>query len=271
MVDGNMDRHRRRVLVAVGGLLVTGTAGVLAGCSDSGRSPDAGQASTRPWETHPAQPKTAARLNHPAAGHVGRDGAVPSRPVYYIDEGPQTVALTIDDGPSPVYTPQVLRVLEKYGITATFSMVGRNVAYYPAIAREVASAGHVIANHTWSHANLAALPVAAMHEEVDRAAAEIHAATGRQPTLFRAPYGDWSTALLDYCATRQLTPLDWSVDPRDWARPGVSAIVANILRTTRAGSIILEHDGGGDRSETVAALRIVLPRLLDEGYQFRPA
>jgi peptidoglycan/xylan/chitin deacetylase (PgdA/CDA1 family) len=65
-----------------------------------------------------------------------------------------------------------------------------------------------------------------------------------------------------------MTPLDWSVDPRDWARPGVTAIVRDILRTTRSGSVILEHDGGGDRSQTVAALKIVLPRLLDEGFRF---
>jgi peptidoglycan-N-acetylglucosamine deacetylase len=180
-----------------------------------------------------------------------------------------TIALTIDDGPSPIYTPQVLRVLEEHKITATFSMVGQNVAYYPQVAREVASAGHLIVNHTWDHQNLAVLPDAAMRDEVTRAASEIHAATGRRPTLFRAPYGAWSPALLDYCAAQGLTPLDWSVDPRDWARPGVTAIVRDILTTTHSGSIILEHDGGGDRSQTVAALKIVLPRLLDEWFRFR--
>ena len=65
-----------------------------------------------------------------------------------------------------------------------------------------------------------------------------------------------------------MTPLDWSVDPRDWSRPGVTAIVSNIMRNTRTGSIILEHDGGGNRAQTVAALKIVLPRLLDAGYHF---
>ena len=192
-------------------------------------------------------------------------------PVYYIDDGPMTVALTIDDGPGPVYTPQILRVLAEHGVTATFSMVGQNVASYPAIAREVAAAGHAIANHTWSHPDLPTLSPAMVRDEITRAAGAIHDATGQVPTLFRAPYGAWSPALLDYCAGQGLTPLDWSVDPRDWARPGVTAIVRNILATTRTGSIILEHDGGGDRSQTVAALTIVLPRLLDEGFRFRPA
>jgi peptidoglycan/xylan/chitin deacetylase (PgdA/CDA1 family) len=161
-----------------------------------------------------------------------------------------------------------LRVLEQYRVTATFSMVGRNVARYPGIAREVAAAGHLIVNHSWSHPDLALLPAPAVREEVARAAAEIDAATGQRPTLFRAPYGAWSPMLLSYCAAQGLTPLDWSVDPRDWARPGVAAIVQDILRTTRAGSIILEHDGGGDRSQTVAALKIVLPRLQGEGFRF---
>jgi peptidoglycan/xylan/chitin deacetylase (PgdA/CDA1 family) len=151
-----------------------------------------------------------------------------------------------------------------------FSMVGQAVASYPQVAREVTDAGHAIANHTWSHPDMAALHPAAMREEVTRATAQIHAATGQQPAMFRAPYGAWSPALLHYLTAQQLTPLAWSVDPRDWARPGVSAIAANILRTTRSGSIILEHDGGGDRAQTVAALKIVLPRLLDAGYQFRP-
>jgi peptidoglycan/xylan/chitin deacetylase (PgdA/CDA1 family) len=86
--------------------------------------------------------------------------------------------------------------------------------------------------------------------------------------MFRAPYGAWSRAALEYCASEKLTPLDWSVDPRDWAMPGVREIVSNIMANTRTGSIILEHDGGGNRSETVAALKIVIPRLLDEGYHF---
>ena len=74
---------------------------------------------------------------------------------------------------------------------------------------------------------------------------EIHAVTGQWPALFRAPYGAWSPAALQYCARAGMTPLDWSVDPRDWSRPGVPAIVRNIMRNTRTGSIILEHDGGG--------------------------
>jgi peptidoglycan/xylan/chitin deacetylase (PgdA/CDA1 family) len=126
----------------------------------------------------------------------------------------------------------------------------------------------MIVNHTWDHADLSRLSAARTRTEIAQATAEIHAATGKVPRMFRAPYGTWTPAALDYCAREKLTPLDWSVDPRDWSRPGVGAIVSTIMATTRTGSIILEHDGGGDRSQTVAALKIAIPRLLDEGYRF---
>ena len=147
-------------------------------------------------------------------------------------------------------------------------MIGVSAAYHPGIARDVADAGHVIVNHTWDHANLAWLGAAATRAEISRASDAIYGATGRRPGMFRAPYGVWSRTALECCASEGLTPLGWSVDPRDWSRPGVREIVAIIMRNTRTGSIILEHDGGGDRSQTVAALETVIPRLLDEGYRF---
>jgi peptidoglycan/xylan/chitin deacetylase (PgdA/CDA1 family) len=221
---------------------------------------------SRPSASRPsAGAPTASR---PPAKTTVADHSAPRQPVYYLQDGPKTIALTIDDGPSPVYTPQVLRLLEKYGIRAAFSMVGENVSYYPGIARDVADAGHTIVNHTWDHANLTTLRAARQRTEITRASDAIHAATGHLPRMFRAPYGAWSPQVLACCASEQLTPLDWSVDPRDWARPGVSKIVSTIMRTTRTGSIILEHDGGGNRAQTVAALKVVLPRLLDEGYHF---
>jgi peptidoglycan/xylan/chitin deacetylase (PgdA/CDA1 family) len=211
------------------------------------------------------------RLARPGPGAAARrdprrNAANP--PMFHVADGHKTIALTIDDGPSPVYTPQVLRLLDKYQVTATFSMIGLQVASHPGVAREVAAAGHKIANHTWAHLDLAVLPPVAIADQINRATGAIHAATGRVPTLFRAPYGAWSPAVLRYCTQAAMTPLDWSVDPRDWSRPGVAAIVGNIMRNTRSGSIILEHDGGGNRSETVAALKMVLPRLLAAGYRF---
>jgi peptidoglycan/xylan/chitin deacetylase (PgdA/CDA1 family) len=226
--------------------------------------------SRRALPPHPAEsstPPPQARLARAHHGRRSRRGGI-EQPVERIRDGRKGIALTIDDGPSPEYTPQVLQLLERYRVTATFSMIGLEVAAYPALVREVAAAGHTIANHTWSHQNLAYLPLALIADQGDRANAALHQATGHVPSLFRAPYGAWSPAVLEYCARAGMTPLDWSVDPRDWSRPGVPAIVRTIMGNTRTGSIILEHDGGGNRSQTVAALKIVLPRLLDAGYHF---
>jgi peptidoglycan/xylan/chitin deacetylase (PgdA/CDA1 family) len=234
----------------------------------------------RPTPRRSPQPRTSASTTkssrphptarpHPHDTPPAIDGPAPAKPVFYVADGPKAIALTIDDGPSPIYTPQILQILDKYHVTASFSMVGENVTYYPSVARDVAEAGHLIVNHTWDHANLSRLTESQTRAEIGNATDAIHDAVGRTPTIFRAPYGAWSRTTLEYCASEHLMPLDWSVDPRDWARPGVSKIVANIMKNTATGSIILEHDGGGNRSETVAALKIAIPRLLDAGYHFR--
>ncbi|MFZ0191174.1 MAG: polysaccharide deacetylase family protein [Streptosporangiaceae bacterium] len=229
----------RRILLRAGGLMVLTGFGVAVPALRS-------QAATR----------------NPAQAEV-------RQPMYYIHDGPKRVALTIDDGPSPVYTPQILRLLHRYRVTAAFSMIGVNVQANPGVAREVAHAGHMIVNHTWTHPDLAYLSPVTVYDEMAYGTEAIHRATGRTPDMFRAPYGAWSPTVLGWCERMRMTPLDWSVDPRDWSLPGVAAIVDNIMDNTRTGSIILEHDGGGNRSETVAALKIVLPRLLDEGFRFR--
>jgi peptidoglycan-N-acetylglucosamine deacetylase len=260
---------RRVVLAGAGGVLLTTTvAAIAAEHQGPGPHPLAGNG---PAST--GTPRGSERARHTTestAGeaHSGRLVSDYTKPMYYVDDGPKVIALTIDDGPSPVYTPEVLQILHQYGVTASFSMIGENVAAYPAVARDVAAAGHMIVNHTWNHIDLTALTTDDVRDEISRATDAIHSATEVQPAMFRAPYGDWSPTVFRCCAQAGLPPLDWSVDPRDWARPGISAIVKTILSTTGTGSIILEHDGGGDRSQTVAALKIWLPRLLEAGYRF---
>jgi len=268
----------RRVLLAAGGLTLL--AGCTAPATSAARELNAGAgkrsapprlAGKRETGTPPPgtpRPSAAGRSGGHRSGHNGAIAGT-IRPVYYINDGPKAIALTIDDGPSPAYTPQILRLLAKYRVTASFSMIGVQVDQYPAIARDVAAAGHEIVNHTWQHLDLPALRAAAALAQIDRATEAIHRVTGRVPSCFRAPYGAWSRPVLQHCERVGMTPVDWSVDPRDWTRPGVSYIADNILRNARTGSIILEHDGGGDRSQTVAALRFVIPRLLDAGYHFR--
>ena len=252
--------RRRRLLLAIGGITLTGAVAphLLAGPGE--HEPKLAV----PHDLHGRQELAAHQERTP---HHGRPHPA-DQPMYYIDDTDKAIALTIDDGPDPVYTPQVLQVLQQYHVTATFSMIGLHVAAYPRMAREVVTAGHRIANHTWTHSDLAGMPAPGVHRELARTSRAIHAATGVHPALFRAPYGAWSDAVFRQCTQMRMAPLDWSVDPRDWARPGVRSIVRTIMRETQPGSIILEHDGGGNRSETVRALRIVLPRLLSEGYHF---
>ena len=191
-------------------------------------------------------------------------------PQYYVDDaGPTAIALTLDDGPHPVYTPQVLEILDQYGIQATFNMIGRQVSEHLPLVREVAAAGHVITNHTWDHADMRRYTTARVLSEIDRCNDTL-AEAGQAPAIFRAPYGYWTPAVFQACAARKLSPLGWSVDPRDWDTAHVTArdIVNTVLRTTRRHDIILEHDGGGDRSNTIAALRIFIPELLERGFVF---
>ena len=288
----------RRVLLAAGGaVLLSSTAAAMTADYDArahsagtqlrpvadgaaGRTSARASPSSRTPAGGPARPGEASPVASPAARHPEprRHAARPPRheqprlpygePMSTLQDGPKVVALTIDDGPSPVYTPQILQILRQYGITASFSMIGRSAAAFPGVAREVAAAGHMIVNHTWDHYNLGYMPAVAVQDEIAKATDAIHAATGERPRMFRAPYGVWPPAVFSYCAQAGLTPLAWSVDPRDWSRPGARAIVRDILSDTRTGSIILEHDGGGNRSQTVTALKTWLPRLLDKGYLF---
>ena len=179
-----------------------------------------------------------------------------------------TVALTIDDGPDPTWTPKVLDLLAANGVHATFSLIGRQAQAYPTLVRRIVSAGHGVCNHSMTHPQpFGARPTAAIRQQIVGAQAVISDAAGAQPRLFRAPGGDWAPAVLDLTAELGLTPVGWSVDPRDWALPGIPAIQTSLSRAT-AGDILLTHDGGGNRAQTVAALQAVLPHLRAEGLRF---
>ncbi|MBV6698066.1 polysaccharide deacetylase family protein [Kitasatospora aureofaciens] len=191
-----------------------------------------------------------------------------NKPVYELDPAQRVVALTIDDGPDPRYTPTVLALLQQYGIRATFFLIGENAVEHPALVRDIADRGHHIANHTWTHPDLRHLSESQVRDELERTSDLLLRTTGRLPTWFRAPGGDWSEVSLKVTADLGLRNMSWSVDPRDWARPGTSVIIDRILKDVRPGSIVLNHDGGGDRSQTVAAMKTYLPALIDSGYFF---
>jgi peptidoglycan/xylan/chitin deacetylase (PgdA/CDA1 family) len=272
--DGSGRRpSRRRVLFAAGGLMLLTGGGVAAAlASSSGTNNTAAgspSASTTPSEAVSSAPASTQPPSSPAPS-PSVTPSVAKSPQYYVDDqGPMAIALTMDDGPHPVWTPQVLEILRRYDIKATFNMVGQQVGANLSLVREVAAAGHTITNHTWNHANLASYTTKQVLTEIDRTN-EALANAGQHPTIFRAPYGNWSPAVYEACAERQLRPVDWSIDPRDWDTSQVTTqmIVHYVLNRTHAHDIILEHDGGGNRSNTVAALKQFIPVLLERGYHF---
>jgi peptidoglycan/xylan/chitin deacetylase (PgdA/CDA1 family) len=198
---------------------------------------------------------------------------VRSKPVFTVhdllpDAPRSAVALTIDDGPHPLWTPRMLDLLARYHVRATFCLVGLEVRAFPDVVRRAVAAGHMVCNHSNTHPQpFTGLSAEQLDVEIGTAQAVIVAETGHSPKLFRAPGGTWSKGVFTAVAAHGLIPIDWDVDPRDWARPGTGAITSRLL-AARPGDILLCHDGGGDRSETLAALTRVLPVLLARGYQF---
>ena len=199
-------------------------------------------------------------------------------PIYSLDDYQRccprhhfphdAIMLTVDDGPSPDWTPKYLRLLGKHDIRATFCMIGEQVPANRKIVRAVASEGHVIANHSWSHdEGLAMRSRADIRRELADTNDAIESACGFRPRQFRSPGGGWGSALFGEIARQHMMPLAWNVDPRDWALPGVPAIESAML-AARRHDIILCHDGGGDRSQTYAALAAVLPQLKARGHHF---
>jgi peptidoglycan/xylan/chitin deacetylase (PgdA/CDA1 family) len=170
------------------------------------------------------------------------------------------VALTFDDGPSG-RTPAILRVLAHHHAHATFFVVGRATRGMEPILRHIATSGSELADHTYSHANLLALATPGRTRQLAWTTALVHEATGIQPRFFRPPYGATGPAVNRLGRSLGLVPVLWSVDSRDWQLPGTKAIVKRVLANVRPGSIVLMHDGGGDRRETLRALPAILRAL----------
>ena len=275
-------RSPLRRTVSRRGVLIAGLAG-LTGAAElgwvarpSGAEGRAAAARPAPVTADPAS--AAVPIRTPARRPTPRPHHGWTAPIYGLDDvlrhdprvslPHRAIMLTIDDGPDPVWTPKYLRLLAHYDVPATFCMIGRQVAANRKIVRAVAAHGHAIANHTWTHDEaLETRPLADIRSEIGRTSAAIRAATGHSPTLFRAPGGVWGPRLLAELGRHGLAPLGWDVDPRDWSLPGTAAIESTML-TARRHDIILCHDGGGDRSQTYAALKRVVPTLLDRGYRF---
>lgn len=180
----------------------------------------------------------------------------------------EAVALTVDDGPDPRWTPRVLDLLEEHRAAATFFLIGANVERHPALARRIAAAGHTVGNHSLRHPQpFAARTAKQIRDEIVGAQRSIEDGAQVAPRLFRAPGGGWSPRVLQQVADAGLVPVDWDVDPRDWTRPPAARISAT-LRRASGGDILICHDGGDDRTRTVEALRTTVPELQHRGLHF---
>ncbi|MGP0110790.1 MAG: polysaccharide deacetylase family protein [Acidimicrobiales bacterium] len=181
-------------------------------------------------------------------------------------KGTKVAALTFDDGPSPVYTPQILQVLTAAQVPATFQIIGEQGATWPNVLAQEAADGMTLTNHTWNHTDLTHLSPAGWPGQVDRTTDLITSVTGQPVKCVRPPFGDTDASVLSQLAQRSLGELMWDVDPSDYLRPGTAVIVNRVLSALHPGAIIVLHDGGGDRSQTVAALPAIISGIRAAGY-----
>jgi peptidoglycan/xylan/chitin deacetylase (PgdA/CDA1 family) len=249
----------------------TAAAGMSRSPRPSAHQPAASESGNPPSADAPRQPappalqKSRARTGKPTKPHISQrsqfrpsDRSRPS--VKRSAKRGGTVYLTFDDGPSQ-YTPAILRILRATNSTATFFELGFRQANYPGAAAQVRAEGSSVGNHTYDHPDLTALKPSEIRSQLTR---------GPRGRCMRPPYGATNPGVRRIIAQQGLREVLWSIDTLDWSRPGTAKIVkAATGPSVRAGSIVLMHDGGGDRSQTVAALPKIIRTLQQRGFVVR--
>ncbi|MEV5427688.1 polysaccharide deacetylase family protein [Streptomyces sp. NPDC052701] len=260
--------RRRALLAGAVAAGTAGTAGVLTRGAGERPARPAGPVAGAP--ARPALAPSAYRLQ-PLTGY-GPPRAAPGRtpvrrtPLLRVSGRGRTMVLTFDDGPDPRYTPDILDTLARYEVRAMFFVCGGMAAENKDLLARMADEGHVVGNHTWSHPLLTDLTRGRIRTEMERTCDVIEDAYGERPEWFRAPYGAWNRAAFQLGAELGMEPLAWTVDTLDWTTPGTRTIVDRVEEGAAPGVVVLSHDAGGDRSQSVQALRSYLPQLLDSGY-----
>lgn len=187
--------------------------------------------------------------------------------VYYKKNSQKKIALTFDDGPHPQYTPEILDILKEYNIKATFFVVGQNVELHPEIVKRAISEEHDIGNHTFTHCHVSDTSFEAIINEIQSCEDTVYELCEYHVKLFRPPEGVLPDDVRNYAIGEDYAIILWSIDTYDWARAPISNIKRNITKNISSGDIILMHDYVPE-SITPQALRIIIPMLLEEGYQF---
>jgi peptidoglycan-N-acetylglucosamine deacetylase len=190
-----------------------------------------------------------------------------------LPRGSKQLALTYDDGPNDPHTLRLLEVLAKYDVKVTFFLIGRFVEQRAEIAREIAKAGHVIGNHSFTHPNLIFANHPETRSELERCTRAIEDALGQTPRLFRPPFGGRRPGTVAIARSLGLEPIMWNITGYDWSAPPAEQIVARVSRKIGGGDVILLHDGshhgmGGDRAQTVIATERILERWKPQGFEF---
>ncbi|MGY0071369.1 polysaccharide deacetylase family protein [Streptomyces sp. QTS137] len=262
--------RRRALLTGAAVVGAAGTAGLLATGSGTDAARPATPAAGAQAAGRPLKP-SAYRLR-PLTGYgssqalLGRT-QVRSAPLLRVSGRGSTMVLTFDDGPDPRYTPHILDTLAAYDVRAMFFVCGEMVSHNKDLLARMADEGHVVGNHTWSHPLLTRLTRGRIRSEMERTCDIIEEGYGERPQWFRAPYGAWNRAAFQLGAELDMEPLAWTVDTLDWTSPGTRTIVDRVENGAAPGVVVLSHDAGGDRSQSVRALRAYLPELLDSGYR----
>lgn len=238
-----------------------------AASSPSKSTPGAESPSAAATRGQAAAPATGSATTSAAGTTVAAKGSGLQLSTNSLTDG--NVALTFDDGPGAA-TPQLLALLRQYKIKATFCLVGQEVKAHPDLVRQIVADGHTLCNHTWSHdEHLGNKSADAIRADLQKTNDAINAAVPNAPIVyFRHPGGNFTATAVEVCKSMGMQPIGWTVDPRDWDVPnhkGNPTFTAKIEQTiranTHAGSIVLSHDGGGDRSSTLAAYGDLLPEL----------
>ncbi|MGW7521981.1 polysaccharide deacetylase family protein [Streptomyces sp. NPDC054783] len=260
---------RRRMLL--GGAAALGAAGAAGAVLATGAEDGAGSAAPAPGPQARQVPKSSAFRLQPLTGY-GPPRAAPHKlkvrkePILQISGRGRSMMLTFDDGPNPDYTPHILNTLAKYDVRAMFFVCGECVVDNKELVARMADEGHVVGNHTWTHPLLTTLNRKQIRSEMKRTSDVIENTYGERPQWFRAPYGAWNRAAFQLGAEMGMEPMAWTVDTTDWTEPGTGTIVDRVESGAAPGVVVLSHDAGGDRSQTVRAIREWLPHLLDSGY-----
>lgn len=188
--------------------------------------------------------------------------------IWDVNTNEKLIALTFDDGPSPTFTPRILEILKKNHVKGTFFVIGKEAEKYPEIIRRMVYEENEIANHTYDHKYLERLGVDELRKELMAAENTIVSITGVKPKLFRPPGGYFNEDIVRVSKESGYKVIIWSWEQQsgDWANPGAGAIVSKVLKNAAPGNIVVFHDRGGDRRQTVAAMQPIIDGLKEKGY-----